>query len=151
MMMMSALSLTNALTISELALNNNHALTHSLINSIRSVAYHCGWLNRVSGIMARMLDLGCGRSLVRVPVVSIKDYEISYIIARTSLLQWDDDEVRFVLDQHAELDCYSASSLKQQSAVRHVAPLGHIVFDRTFSLKIFHPQFLYAQFLPHFK
>jgi hypothetical protein len=37
-------------------------------------------------------------------------------------LQWDDDEVRFVLDQHAELDFYSASSLKQQSAGRHVAP-----------------------------
>ena len=31
--------------------------------------------------------------------------------------QWDDDEVCFVLDQHAELDFYSASSLKQQSAV----------------------------------
>jgi hypothetical protein len=26
--------------------------------------------------------------------------------------QWDDDEVRSVLDQHAELDFYSASSLK---------------------------------------
>jgi hypothetical protein len=24
--------------------------------------------------------------------------------------QWDDDEVRFVLDQHADLDFYSASS-----------------------------------------
>jgi uncharacterized protein (DUF1501 family) len=36
-------------------------------------------------------------------------------------------EVRFVLDQHAELDFYSASSLKQQSAGRHVAPLGHII------------------------
>ena len=41
--------------------------------------------------------------------------------------QWDDDEVRFVLDQHAELDVHSASSLKQQSADRHVAPLGHII------------------------
>ena len=39
----------------------------------------------------------------------------------------DDDEVCFVLDQHAELDFYSASSLKQQSAGRHVAPLGHII------------------------
>jgi predicted alpha/beta hydrolase len=39
----------------------------------------------------------------------------------------DDDDVRFVLDQHAELDFYSASSLKQQSASRHVAPLGHII------------------------
>ena len=27
----------------------------------------------------------------------------------------------------AELDFYSASSLKQQSAGRHVAPLGHII------------------------
>ena len=27
--------------------------------------------------------------------------------------QWDDDEVRFVLDQHTELDFYSASSLEQ--------------------------------------
>jgi hypothetical protein len=30
--------------------------------------------------------------------------------------------VRFVLDQHAELDFYSVRSLKQ-----HVAPLGHII------------------------
>jgi hypothetical protein len=41
--------------------------------------------------------------------------------------QWDDDEVRFVLDQHTELDFYSASSLKQQPAGRHVTPLGHII------------------------
>ena len=39
----------------------------------------------------------------------------------------DDDEIRFVLDQHAELDFYSASSLKQQSSNRHVAILGHII------------------------
>ena len=48
-------------------------------------------------------------------------------MARTIYFQWDDDEVRFVLDQHAELDFYSASSLKQQSAGRYVAPLGHII------------------------
>ena len=41
--------------------------------------------------------------------------------------QWNDDEVRFVLDEHAELDLYRASSLKQQSADRHVTPLGHII------------------------
>jgi hypothetical protein len=41
--------------------------------------------------------------------------------------QWDDDEVHFVLDQHAELDFYSASSLKQQFADRHVATLGHFI------------------------
>jgi hypothetical protein len=40
--------------------------------------------------------------------------------------QWDDEEVCFVIDQHVELDFYSASSLKQQSVGRHVAPLGHI-------------------------
>ena len=39
--------------------------------------------------------------------------------------QWYDDEVRFFLDQHAELDFYSASSLKQQSVGRQVAPLRH--------------------------
>jgi hypothetical protein len=42
-------------------------------------------------------------------------------------IKWDDDKVRFVLDQHAELDFYSARSLKQQSTDRHGAPLGHII------------------------
>ena len=32
---------------------------------------------------------------------------------------------RFVLDQDVQLDLYSTSSLKQQSADIHVAPLGH--------------------------
>ena len=40
--------------------------------------------------------------------------------------QLDDDEIRFVLDQHDELDFYSARSLKQQSADRQFAPLGLI-------------------------
>jgi hypothetical protein len=35
----------------------------------------------------------------------------------------------FVLDPHADMDFYSASSLKQQSTGRHVAPLGHNYFD----------------------
>jgi hypothetical protein len=38
--------------------------------------------------------------------------------------QWDNDEVRFVLDQYGLLDFHSASSLKQQSAGRHVDPLS---------------------------
>jgi len=33
----------------------------------------------------------------------------------------------FFLDQHAYLYFYSASSLKQQSADRHIAALGHII------------------------
>ena len=51
--------------------------------------------------------------------------ENKFISTRTSLFQWNDDEVRFVLNQHASF--YSASSLKQESADRHVAPLGHII------------------------
>jgi hypothetical protein len=41
--------------------------------------------------------------------------------------QWDDDEVRFLLHQHAELDFYSNSSLKKQSVGKYVAPLGPII------------------------
>ena len=42
--------------------------------------------------------------------------------------QWDDEEVRYALDQHTLLDLfYSASSLKQQSAYRHCGPLRHII------------------------
>ena len=40
--------------------------------------------------------------------------------------RWD-DEVRFVLDQHAYLDCYSPISMKQQSEDRHVSSLGHTI------------------------
>ena len=42
-------------------------------------------------------------------------------------IQWDDAEVRCFLDQHTELDFYSASSLKQQYADRHVVSLGRII------------------------
>ena len=48
-------------------------------------------------------------------------------MARTSYFRLDDDHVRFVLDQNTELDFNNASSLKQQSAGRHFAPLGHII------------------------
>jgi hypothetical protein len=50
----------------------------------------------------------------------------SYTMAR-----WNDDEVRFVLDQHTKLDFYSTSQLKQQSADGHVAPLGYIILIPT--------------------
>jgi hypothetical protein len=48
-------------------------------------------------------------------------------MARTSYIQWNDGDARFVLDQHAEFDLYSARSLKQQSVGRHVVPFGHII------------------------
>ena len=52
----------------------------------------------------------------------------SYIMARTIHLQWDDEEVHFVLDKNAQLDFfYSTNALKQQSAAdRHIALLGDI-------------------------
>ena len=37
-------------------------------------------------------------------------------MAKTSYIRWDDNDVRFVLDQHAYLDFFSARLLKQQSA-----------------------------------
>ena len=40
--------------------------------------------------------------------------------------QWNDDEVRCVLDQHTVFDFYSASSLEKQTAGKHVTPLRHI-------------------------
>ena len=43
-------------------------------------------------------------------------------------------EISFVLDQHAELNFYSAISLKQQSADRHVTALGHIILIPTQSV-----------------
>ena len=47
----------------------------------------------------------------------------SYFMTRKRYTQRDDDNVRFVLDQHAQLNFSSASSLKHQSTGRHVALL----------------------------
>ena len=41
------------------------------------------------------------------------------------IFQWDDDKVHFVLNQHAKLDLYGTSSLKQQSVDKRVTQLGH--------------------------
>jgi len=54
----------------------------------------------------------------------------SNIMARFNYFSIDDDEIRFVLDQHAKLNLYyRASSLKQHSVDTHVAllGLGHII------------------------
>ena len=54
--------------------------------------------------------------------------------------QWnDDDDVRFVLDQHAELDFYSASWLKQQSVDRHVASRRHSILTPSQPVVAFSP------------
>jgi hypothetical protein len=52
---------------------------------------------------------------------------------RTRCIQLNDD-MCFVLDQHPWIYIYSASSVKQQSAGRHVAPLGHIILIPFFIL-----------------
>ena len=48
-------------------------------------------------------------------------------MARTINFLLDDDDVRYILDQHSKLDFYKSKSLKRQSKGRHVALLGHII------------------------
>ena len=56
--------------------------------------------------------------------------------------QLDDvDEVHFVLSQHAYLDLYSASSLKQQSADKQVTPLGHIILTPSQTVFVVTPDY----------
>ena len=64
---------------------------------------------------------------------------ISYIMARTSYLRWDDHDVCFVLDQHAELHFSSASLLKEQSTYRRITPLGHIILILSYPVFPFTP------------
>jgi hypothetical protein len=73
-------------------------------------------------------------------------FQLQVYRGENKLNQWDDDEVRFVLDQHAELDFYSASSLKQQSTGRHVAPLGHIILTNLLTYGDFPAQDLQVLF-----
>ena len=40
---------------------------------------------------------------------------------------WNNDDIRFEQCQHAELDFYSVSSLKQQPEGRHVTSCRHIM------------------------
>ena len=46
-----------------------------------------------------------------------------------AIFWWNDIDVRYVLDQHADFDAYIASSLKQQSVSRHVGPQGRHYSD----------------------
>ena len=48
---------------------------------------------------------------VRVIIVQHQNERFfSYIMGRTSYIRWDDDDVRFALDQHAELDFHTVRS-----------------------------------------
>jgi hypothetical protein len=49
----------------------------------------------------------------------------SYIMARASYISWDENDVRFILDQYDLLHFNGASTLKQQSVGMHAFPFGH--------------------------
>ena len=59
----------------------------------------------------------------------------------------DDDDICFVLDQHAGLVLYSVSSLKQQSAGRRVAPLRQIILILSHSCMLYFMS-LFQYFIP---
>ena len=53
--------------------------------------------------------------IVLVSVQLLFDQFISHIIARSSYNPWDDNDIHFSLEQHALLEFYGVSSLKQES------------------------------------
>ena len=48
------------------------------------------------------------------------DQFYSYFRVTSIYIQWNNDDVRFLLDQHAQLNFNSDSSRKQQSLDRHI-------------------------------
>jgi hypothetical protein len=54
------------------------------------------------------------------------DHFSSFIMASTSWIRRDDNDVHLILDQRSQLDCYCGSSLKQKSTGRHVPSLRYI-------------------------
>jgi hypothetical protein len=57
----------------------------------------------------------------------VSEWAIFQLYDGENKLIFNEMMMRFALDQHTELDCYSASSLKQQSSSRHVTPFRHII------------------------
>jgi len=58
-------------------------------------------------------------SRLNIELVIIVQCQMSYIMARTSYFEWDDNDICFVLDQQAKLDFYRASSPKQKFTGTH--------------------------------
>jgi hypothetical protein len=70
------------------------------------------WFNSVFNILSEWDSDRC--------LTSSRQF-FSLNMMRTSYIWWDGwDDVSFVLDQHAKLVLYCASSLKQQSAGKHI-------------------------------
>jgi hypothetical protein len=77
-------------------------------------------INRICGVMVSVLASGAMGVSEWVIVVERQSSNISAISWREQVnFQWDDDEVRFVLDQHAEYDFYIASSLSSNMDLPH--------------------------------
>ena len=55
------------------------------------------------------------------------EQRLSYIMAIIGYIWWDDDDIHFVLDQHAYFDFYVTSSLKQQPTGRNIVTIWHII------------------------
>ena len=64
-------------------------------------------------------------------LMSCEQYCSAILLQVQVTFQWDDDDVCFVIDQPPLLNFCSASSLKQQSAGRHVASLRQIILIPT--------------------
>jgi hypothetical protein len=62
----------------------------------------------------------------------------SYIMARTSYIRWDYDDIRCLPNQHDKLYCYSASLL-EQSVGKHISPLQDITLIPTQSVFVLTP------------
>ena len=56
-----------------------------------------------------------------------------------SYFQLYHDDVRFIQGQHTYVGFVSASSLKQQSTGKHIAPRGHIILNPSQQILFFFP------------
>ena len=95
------------------------------------LGYRCVIINNISVIPWRSISLVKETGIYRENqwvsewVVWCQFSNFSAISWREQVnFQWDNNVACLVLDQNSQLDFYSASSLKQQSADRHVTPLG---------------------------
>ena len=98
---------------------SNDICRDSFLFSMRWFFAFCFWLNYLITNMQKL-------SFHNLRTVNFNCEWLLANVNRATIWWYDEDGVHFVLDQHA-WGLYNASSLKQQSADRHVVPLGHII------------------------
>jgi hypothetical protein len=121
-------------------------------NNVYVKGHHDLIKTMINVIIFKRARLECGRSCVLAPVGSnqrLRNWYLMHALLRrkkkegnqNNVSEWSymstrglNDDMCFVLDQHPWIYMYSASSVKQQSAGRHVAPLGHIILIPFFLL-----------------